>query len=216
MADPKGTTPPSVLPSTRVFLYARLRGKQRDWRELRAHLDARSLPALAPSDVHLWGAWFGLFGLRSNELLVITSWPDDVKDAGGQFTAALPIDTEVIEMLEFVATVRPLDDEERTRDGLYVFRFFDVMHRDVEEIAALSNEAWTYFESTDAYAATPQALFCQRDRALPEGRMLLLTWYDGLQSWQLSRTPAPEATANFRRRHELTLGQVPYATRLAK
>jgi hypothetical protein len=44
--------------------------------------------------------------------------------------------------------------------------------------------------------------------------MLLCTWYDGLESWQLSREPAPEAATNFRRRHALTLGTIAYATRL--
>jgi len=41
-----------------------------------------------------------------------------------------------------------------------------------------------------------------------------LTWYDGLNSWQASRQPAPEAAQNFRRRAQLTLGTVAYATRL--
>lgn len=44
--------------------------------------------------------------------------------------------------------------------------------------------------------------------------MLLCTWYDGLNSWQRSRTPAPEATENFRRRHALTSGTIAFATRL--
>ena len=81
-------------------------------------------------------------------------------------------------------------------------------------IAALSKEAWTTFEDTDDYRAEPQALFCQRDRSQKEGRMLLLTWYDGLESWQTSRQPAPAATQNFRRRHQLTRGTIAYATRL--
>jgi hypothetical protein len=44
--------------------------------------------------------------------------------------------------------------------------------------------------------------------------MLLLTWYDGLGSWQTSRQPAPDARENFRRRHALTAGTIAYATRL--
>ncbi len=97
-----------------------------------------------------------------------------------------------------------------------MFRFFDVRNADVEEIAALSNEAWITFEDTDAYAAEPQALFCQADRSEERGVMLLLTWYDGLVSWQTSRKPAPESRENFQRRHALTAGTIAYATRLVE
>ena len=45
--------------------------------------------------------------------------------------------------------------------------------------------------------------------------MLLLTWYDGFESWQASRAPHPDALANFQRRAALTGGTVAYATRLA-
>ncbi len=217
------TQPPEFavgpLPSTRVFLLARLRSQGRGWLELRKQLAMETLPRLTPADVRLWGAWFGLFGLHSNELLVLTSWPEDAVGASGQFIDALPSNTEVVDVLELVATVRPLDDEEQTRDGLYVFRFFDVLQRDVEEIAVLSAQGWTTFENTDAYATSPRALFCQRDRSETRGRMLLLTWYDGLESWQLSRGPAPGAPGgnpNFRRRAELTSDTVAYATRLAR
>ena len=44
--------------------------------------------------------------------------------------------------------------------------------------------------------------------------MLLVTWYDGFDSWQNSRNPDPAARENFRRRHALTTGTIAYATRL--
>jgi hypothetical protein len=95
-----------------------------------------------------------------------------------------------------------------------VFRFFDVETRHVEEIVELSRDAWTTFENTAAYASEPLGLFAPADPSADSGRMLLLTWYDGFRSWELSRTPAPEARANFLRRHELTQGTVAYATAL--
>ena len=101
-------------------------------------------------------------------------------------------------------TVRPTEDAPRTREGLYVFRFFEVDHKDVDEIAALSFDAWKDFETADVYAGEPQGLFCQQDRSAPTWRMPLCTWYDGLDSWQASRTPPGEARANFRRRQALT------------
>ena len=110
--------------------------------------------------------------------------------------------------------MRPTDREPPTRPGLYVFRFFDVNNADVDEIAKLSFEAWTTFETTDAYRAQPQGLFCQNDRTDVRGIMLLCTWYDGLESWQTSRSPPAEAADNFRRRHQLTFGTIAYAANL--
>ena len=123
---------------------------------------------------------------------------------------------QVVEQHALVPTVRPTSFAPLTRPGLYVFRFFDVRNGDIEEIAALSQEAWTSFEATDAYAAEPQALFCQADRSDERGVMLLLTWYDGLASWQASRRPPPAARENFQRRHMLTAGTIAYATRLVE
>ena len=44
--------------------------------------------------------------------------------------------------------------------------------------------------------------------------MLLVTWYDRLESWERSRTPPPEAAANFRERAMITTRSVAYPTRL--
>jgi hypothetical protein len=44
--------------------------------------------------------------------------------------------------------------------------------------------------------------------------MLLVTWYDGLTSWERSRQPAPEARSNFQARARLTRWALPVATRL--
>lgn len=158
----------------------------------------------------LWGAFFGLFGLASNELIVVTT--GDVENMDDRLRSIDAIQES--ETFYFEPTVRPDSYEPRTREGLYVFRFFDVRNRDVDEIASLSKTAWETFETSDQYEAIPQALFCEQDRSEEFGKMLLCTWYDGLNSWQLSRTPAPEASANFRARHELTLRAKPYATRL--
>ena len=95
-----------------------------------------------------------------------------------------------------------------------MFRFFEIAHEDVSEIAALSKEAWETFEATNDYSAEPQGLFCQADRSSERGRMLLLTWYDGFDSWLTSRKPHPKARDLFMRRHAMTDGTVAYATRL--
>ena len=158
----------------------------------------------------IWGAFFGLFGLASNELILVTT--GDVAAMDDRL-CTIP-EVAGSRTLYLQPTVRPTDYEPRTREGLYVFRFFKVRNKDVNEIARLSKTAWETFEDTANYQAIPQALFCQQDRSKTHGRMLLCTWYDGLNSWQTSRNPAPEATANFRARRALTLYTKPFATRL--
>ena len=158
-----------------------------------------------------WGAFHGLFGVASNELIVVTYGDVAGVDAAIAATPGVTgVDTLLLE-----PTVRPTADIPRTRPGLYVFRFFDVAHKDVDQIADLSFEAWKDFENGgNAYDAVPQGLFRQQDTSAERGRMLLCTWYDGLNSWQASRTPPGRASENFRQRHLLTCSTVAYATRL--
>ena len=118
------------------------------------------------------------------------------------------------ETLSLEATVRPTSPSPLSRKGLYVFRFFEIANKHVEEIAALSLEAWETFEDTSDYSAEPQGLFCQADRSSDRGRMMLLTWYDGFDSWLTSRAPDPKAQDIFMRRHKMTESTVAYATRL--
>ena len=124
------------------------------------------------------------------------------------------IEIEKVDTLLLEPTVRPTDEEPRTVAGLYVFRFFDVMNSDVNQIAQLSKDAWVHFEQSDRYQAIPQALFREQNQLNEQGKMLLVTWYDGLNSWQESRTPPPPAGQNFRQRAQMTLGTRAFATRL--
>ncbi len=188
-----------------AYHWFKVRALERDWRDTYSRFAAAGLPD--GSDV--WGAFSGLFGIGSNELVLVLHG-----DARAATRAVTGAGFEVVEQHALVPTIRPSAFAPLTRQGLYVFRFFDVRNADVGEIAALSGEAWTSFEVSDAYEAEPQGLFCQADRRDERGVMLLLTWYDGLGSWQTSRKPAPEARANFQRRHELTAGTIAYATRL--
>lgn len=191
-----------------TFALSRLRANDRGFRPAFDALAADSDAALAPA--RRWGAFFGLFGLASNELFVVSV--GDVQDIDARLLGLVSVVEAETLLLE--PTVRPTTDEPLTREGLYVFRFFEVANRDVDEIAALSQQAWETFEAADTYQAEPQALFRQADRSAERGRMLLVTWYDGLGSWQTSRKPDPRARENFSRRHQLTAGTIAYATRL--
>lgn len=191
-----------------VYAFSRLRASGRDFRPVYEALRRNDFEAVAPAK--LWGAFHGLFGLASNELVVVTY--GEAAAVGGLASGHPGVVSAQTLLLE--PTVRPTTHEPRTREGLYVFRFFDVAHKDVEEIASLSFEAWKHFENSDGYRAIPQGLFRQHDTSSPTGKMLLCTWYDGLPSWQASRTPPGPAAERFRHRHTLTQGTIAYATRL--
>ena len=197
-----------------TFCFTRLKGRERNWQLLARDLADAVLPALVPDGIRRWGMWSGLFGIGSNELVLMTS-----ADAGVDHSALLnariaAAPCAIVEQHLLRATVRPVDREPPTRPGLYVLRFFDVNNADVDEIARLSFDAWSTFETTDAYRAQPQGLFCQNDRTDARGIMLLCTWYDGLESWATSRSPPAQAAENFRRRQQLTFGTIAYAANL--
>lgn len=191
-----------------TYAFSRLRSTQRDFRGVYDRLRGDTFAHLAPASV--WGCFGGLFGVGSNELIVVSYGDVAAVDSA---IAGLD-DVASVETLLLEPTVRPTEHAPRSREGLYVFRFFDVLHKDVEEIAQISFEAWKDFESGGDYSAIPQALFRQADVSAAAGRMLLCTWYDGLNSWQASRTPPGDAGARFRRRHAMTRGTIAYATRL--
>lgn len=191
-----------------TFALSRLRANDPSFASMFEAIAADDDAVLAPA--RRWGVFPGLFGVGSDELFVVSA--GDVEAVNERLLALGPVREADTLLLE--PTVRPTSQAPLSREGLYVFRFFEVANKDVEEIAALSEEAWQTFEASDAYAAEPQALFCQADRSAERGRMLLVTWYDGLESWQTSRTPHAKAREIFRRRHALTQGTIAYATRL--
>ncbi len=189
-----------------TFAFLRLTAREGGWQPLHSALTSHLAPA------SIWGTFHGLFGVGSNELIAVTVGDDDVVDAS--IETARNLDVVHVDALMLKPTARPKSADPLTREGLYVFRFLDVHNADIDEIASLSAQAWQTFESPDEYQAEAQALFCQRDRSEVRGRMLLLTWYDGLNSWQTSREPPAEAAALFQRRRTLTSGSIAYATRL--
>ncbi|MDE0054837.1 MAG: hypothetical protein OXT64_11370 [Gammaproteobacteria bacterium] len=189
-----------------TFAFLRLTAPKGGWQPLHESLTNH----LPPQEI--WGAFHGLFGVGSNELIAVTVGSDDAVTES--IETARRLEVEHVEALMLKPTARPTSTAPLTREGLYVFRFLDVAHTDVEEIASLSARAWQTFEGSGDYRAEAQALFCQHDRSEPRGRMLLLTWYDGLNSWQTSRQPPAEAASYFERRRRLTPGSIAYATRL--
>ncbi len=164
----------------------------------------RTIAELAVDPAAHWGVFTGLFGFARNELYRVSAFTGDAPDADPHCVAS-----EI-----WTPTARPDTDAPCTRPGLYVFRRFHVLETDVDEVVALSVEAWRTFEHGDDYAAEPMGLFRPPTDADGIVRMMLVTWYDGFASWETSRMPAPQARDNFQRRHALTLTTYAVATRL--
>ena len=115
-----------------TFAFTRLRASDRGFREMSGAISADGDAVLSPA--RRWGAFFGLFGIASNELLILTL--GDVDQVNDRLVALGSVrDAETL-LLE--PTVRPTSETPLSREGLYVFRFFEVAHRDVDQIAALS------------------------------------------------------------------------------
>lgn len=189
------------------FSFLRLKSVDGDWRALHGAFTE----ALPPERV--WGAFFGLFGVGSNELMAVTVGSEaEVAEsiAVAQGLAGVTCEAPV----PLAATARPTSAEPLRREGLYVLRFFDVNPAHYDEFVELSRTAWETFEAADGYRAEPQGLFRLRDDAAERGLMLLVTWYDGLGSWQASRHPPAAAGQRFQRRGQLATSTVAYATRL--
>lgn len=146
-----------------------------------------------------FGIFAGLLGLASNEIYVVTY--------GEALTA--PPGVETVARIPLAPTARPTAHEPRDKKGVYVFRWFTVDPRNVDEIVRLSAEAWKTFETS--FDTEVQGLFHGTE---DPHTMLLITWYVDLSAWEASRFPPEAARENFLKRHHLTLSAKPIATRL--
>lgn len=197
---------------TDTYCYLHLQGEGRDGTALKSTL-TDSAASWRQAGITIWGIWEGLFGIASNELIVVAAAAGERGNA--DFTRALPeAAVSIRDSLLLTPTVRPEGVAPCEVPGLYVFRFFDVATANVAEVAELSRQAWATFENAEDYQSQPQGLFRPLDQSSESGRMLLVTWYDGLESWQTSRAPDPAALENFKRRRALTNGTMALATRL--
>ena len=152
----------------------------------------------------LWGAFVGLFGLDNNQLITLTTEP-----------LATPENMTRIRSESMAPTARPRDYTPLSKDGLYVFREFDLAAENIDRLVALSVEAWTTFETDAEFQTEPVALLRQ-ETPLANTTMTLITWYDGFESWQRSRQPNPAAMENFQQRAALTTATRAIATRLVR
>ncbi len=194
------------------YAFLRLGGSSGHWPDLAVGLQRSVIPAWNERGAEVCGVFSGLFGLQSNELIVLLfnganvdlrALTDPVRNA------------RVVRATRLRATARPTAFAPITKNGLYVFRNFRLRAGSIDETVRLSRQAWTTFAAGVGFNADPIGLFEELDvPAIDAENMLLLTWYDGFGSWEASRKPPVEAAENFRLRHALTTRTGAMATRL--
>ena len=147
----------------------------------------------------VWGLFVPQIGAASETVEVVVA---------GELPPLTAASVEVEAAL--TATVRPTDDAPLgPDDGVYALRWFDLDPGDWPEFLALSEGAWPGFEG-----ANPGVRIHGFFRA-GEDRVLLVTRYPSLASWETSRNAPDEAGgANFRRRHQLTRSTIVRTYRL--
>jgi hypothetical protein len=141
------------------------------------------------------GLFQGQLGFASNEMVLLS------RDAPSLERLRAAPGVQAIDAEVLTPTVRPGDDAQLKRDGIYVHRWFTVDGDRVEDFVALSNKAWENFEGS--YETEIFGLFtaAPRDGA---GRLLLLTWYASHGVWEASRDQTRDPAGLFVRRHALT------------
>ena len=155
----------------------------------------------AAAGASLFGVWRGQIGLESNEGLVLTAWADEeALAAGARALAPIFAGARESHAERLVATLRPETPAPPQRSGVYAFREFEIAEADWEEFASLSERAWPGFES--GFDARICGFFRSLDVAPPAAKVLLVTRYASLATWEASR--ADVSRAEFQRRHKLT------------
>ena len=155
----------------------------------------------AAAGASLFGVWRGQIGLEANEGIAMTAWADEEALAAGA-RALAPVFAQARESHaeRLIATLRPDTPAPPERRGVYAFRFFELADSDWDEFASLSERAWPGFES--GFDARICGFFRSLDVASPAARVLLVTRYASLATWEASR--ADVSREEFQRRHKLT------------
>jgi hypothetical protein len=157
--------------------------------------------ALRAAGAVVVGAWSGAGGIGwwDDEVTVLASWPDGRGVVDVAAGTAVPL----------VASARPTAIAPLDAGGVFAHRWFHIASESWGEFLDLSTGAWPAFES--AYGATIEGFLRAEDSPAGTDRVLLITRYPSLASWETSRGvlrdpsgDVQEAGRRFLRRRELT------------
>ena len=135
----------------RYFNYATITTSSNTWQHWVQALQAGGVAKLEELGGTLYGVWAPLFGLASNQLVVMTQW--------AAYAGIMPTVSETLMAMAGVVhveshmvapTARPTTSDPPQQPGLYVHRWFLVEPQYVAEVVELSATAWHPFEQTFA------------------------------------------------------------------
>jgi hypothetical protein len=184
------------------------------WSGFATHIREIATPAIKAAGGEVLGLFQGQLGFASNEAIVLLRWPTAERDRLRELDRAPGVVTMHPEKL--VPTVRPADDGQLKRGGIYVHRWFTVDADSVADFVALSNRAWENFEGS--YETKIFGLFTAEttvaDLREGAGRLLLLTYYASHGVWENSREQTNDPAGLFVKRHALTRSTIGRSSRL--
>ncbi len=197
------------------FNYATLTTSGNSWRRWEQTLREDGVAKLAALGGALYGVWSPLFGLASNQLVLMTRWAaldgviDSVTEALRAVEGIVHVDNHMV-----MPTARPTTNTPPRQPGLYVHRWFRLAPCHVDEAVELSDTAWETFEQ--AFEVEVIGFFRTIEPQTELAELMLLNWYPNLAAWEASRNVAlvPEARTRFRRRFALSQHMRAIATSL--
>jgi len=159
----------------------------------------------------LFGVWKPLIGLRFNNIVCVTEWPDELAAAAHANTAVAAIsDIEILQRDLWLATLRPQPGAiARADPGFVTHRWYDIRESDFQQFLELSANTWGNWEG--AHDGAVQGLWRQKAEPSPGLiRMRLMAWYASMAAWENSRhwkgtRGAEVANKNLGARYDLTL-----------
>ena len=197
------------------FTYATITTAENSWRHWEQALHAGGIATLQTSGGTLYGLWAPLFGLASNQVVMMTQWAVHDRSVPTVTETLMAVEGIVhVESHLVVPTVRPTTSAPPHKPGLYVHRWFLVAPQHVEEVVELSARAWETFEQT--FHVEIIGFFRTLREDTEEAELMLLNWYPNLAAWETSRQVerVPAARQRFLRRQQLTKRTTAIATTL--
>jgi hypothetical protein len=159
------------------------------------------------------GIWRGgMFGLATNQIAVLSAWPERGRAGPILRTAADGLGTTLDDGVEMTATVRPAAPERITAQGFYVIRWLRMLATDVAEYTGLCLQTWPAFEAAARARCWGVLRPCNETETVT---LLMLTWYGSLDDWERSRQFAGGDDAKWARRSEMELSHWAEGARLA-
>jgi len=183
---------------TDIYVHARVLAAPRQWQAVADTLCNQGTARLRDAGGELYGVWRSQIGRPSDELTVLTVWPDGAAATPAMDTLLAGVaDVAACESETMTPTLRPDRPDPPRRQGNYAFRWFELPADHWPEFLDLCTAAWPGFESS--YDSQVIGLWQCLDEATGRRRSLLLTRRPDLAMWERSKIPQGEAEAEVRR-----------------